>query len=278
MEIFAEDEEEGNVANELRVYDNEEQSRLLRKRLSDIEKMDQTSMATHVSTNSAFSLNGPSTSAARGNHGHATQADVLSSSSAKINLMVEQRKRKMSAESYATVLGDKINFESASTKAQAGSHYHFDNKSVHTVCSGNSEVQSYCCENEESSSIKPMSGSIDGKSLGDSSSLRFVRQHRANSRPERDLSPSSVYSLNEQQTRLSTQRLATNQCVATSSNLLPNSSNGQADLTEVTNENVGSTDNRDPFRVQSLLDNLRQILNDDKNEQTSNGQTKAHKK
>lgn len=231
-------------------------------------------MATHISTNSAFSLNGPSTStAARGNHGHAAQADVLSSSSAKINLMVEQRKRKMSAESYATVLGDKINFESASTKAQAGSHYHFDNKSVHTVCSGNSEAQSYCCENEESSSIKPMSGSIDGKSLGDSSSLRFVRQHRANSRPERDLSPSSVYSLNDQQVvRLPTQRLNT----TTSSNL---PSNGQTELSEVTNDNVGSTDNRDPFRVQSLLDNLRQILNDDddNNEQAA-VPLKTHKK
>lgn len=88
-------------------------------------------MTTRISTNSGFSLNAASTSVAgraHGTHGHAAQSDVLSSSSAKINLMVEQRKRKMSVESYATVLGEKINFESASTKAQAGSHYHFDNK------------------------------------------------------------------------------------------------------------------------------------------------------
>lgn len=86
------------------MFDDEEQSRLLRKQLSEIEKLDRSSMATRISTNSGFSLNAASTSAAggsrtHGTHGHAAQADVLSASSAKINLMVEQRKRKMSVES-----------------------------------------------------------------------------------------------------------------------------------------------------------------------------------
>jgi hypothetical protein len=88
-------------------FDDEEQSRfrLLRKQLSEMEKTDRASMATGASTTSGYSLNVASTSAtgaggsrSYGAHGHATQADVLSSSSAKINLMVE-RKRKMSAES-----------------------------------------------------------------------------------------------------------------------------------------------------------------------------------
>jgi hypothetical protein len=84
------------------VYDDEEQARLLRKQLSDAEKA---STATRVSTNSGFSLNAPSTSAAGSSkpYGHQNQADVLSSSSAKINLMVDQRKRKMSAESCKNV-------------------------------------------------------------------------------------------------------------------------------------------------------------------------------
>ncbi|KAI6192160.1 RBR-type E3 ubiquitin transferase [Aphelenchoides bicaudatus] len=280
LENFVEDEEElGNIATGLRVYDNEENDRLLRKHLSEIEKLDRSSMATRISTNSGFSLNAASTSAAGGSsrthgaHGHATQADVLSSSSAKINLMVDQRKRKMSVESYATVLGEKSNFESASTKAQAGSHYHFDNKSVHTVCSGNSEAPSYCCgENEESSSIKPMSGSIDGKSMGDSASLRFARQCRANSRPERDLSPSSIYSLNDQTTRLP--QRSNGQCpnpsLSNSGNILATAmAQVEAEAVEV-GENVGGVDNRDPFRVRTLMDNLRQILNDDDDEQTPN--------
>lgn len=136
------------------VYDDEEQSRLLRKQLSDIEKLDRSSMATRISNNSGLSLNAASTSAnggrIYGTHGHAAQADVLSSTSTKINLMVE-RKRKMSVESCkriypmrkfnkqrfldATVLGDKINnFDNASTKANAGSHYHFDNKVCFFSC------------------------------------------------------------------------------------------------------------------------------------------------
>jgi hypothetical protein len=86
------------------VFDDEEQSRLLHKQLSDIEKLDRSSMVTRISTNSGIFFNAASTSAAGGSrthgaHEHAAQADVLSTSSAKINLIVEQRKRKMSVES-----------------------------------------------------------------------------------------------------------------------------------------------------------------------------------
>ena len=109
-----------------------------------------------------------------------------------------------------------------------------------------------------------MSGSIDGKSLGDSTSLRYARQNRANSRPERDLSPSSIYSFNDQPTasRLPTQRLGFAQHPTTASNGFL--SIGQSDVNDPT-----SDANRDPFRVRSLLDNLRQILNDDELEEQS---------
>lgn len=126
-----------------------------------------------------------------------------------------------------------------------------------------------------------MSGSIDGKSLGDSTSLRFARQCRANSRPERDLSPSSVYSLNDQPVvaRFPNQRLsATGQYPTTSANALLTSTHGQPDANEIKSDNVGSTDNRDPFRVRSLLDNLRQILNDDDELEPTTNVNKVHKK
>jgi hypothetical protein len=108
-----------------------------------------------------------------------------------------------------------------------------------------------------------MTGSIDGKSMGDSASLRFARQCRANSKPERDLSPSSIYSLNDQQTRLPPRLSAAGQYAN------PPTSKAQIEAEEINGDNVGGTDNRDPFRVRTFMDNLRQILNDEE-EQVSN--------
>lgn len=111
-----------------------------------------------------------------------------------------------------------------------------------------------------------MTGSIDGKSLGDSSSIRFARQFRTNSRPERDLSPSSVYSLNDQVVRSSQRLNASGQHPGAS---LSSSANILGEATEITNENARAADNKDPFCVRTLMDNLRQILNEDDVEQPS---------
>lgn len=118
-----------------------------------------------------------------------------------------------------------------------------------------------------------MTGSIDGKSMGDSASIRFARQCRANSRPERDLSPSSIYSLNDQPSRLPQRLSAGGQCSnpSNSASIIASTiAQIEAESAEITNENVGATDNRDPFRVRTFMDNLRQILNDDEAEQVPN--------
>lgn len=125
-----------------------------------------------------------------------------------------------------------------------------------------------------------MTGSIDGKSMGDSASLRFARQCRANSRPERDLSPSSIYSFNDQPTRLPQRLSAGVQCAnpTNSSNILASAmAQHETEVAEIRSKNVGTSDNWDPFRVRTLMDNLRQILNDDDDEQMPSA-SRMHKK
>ncbi|KAL3990973.1 IBR domain family protein [Acanthocheilonema viteae] len=137
--------------------------------LSDMERQDGTSAITRISVNSGLSA-----------------AQQMPN---RLQVQAELCRRRPSIESGINSLGDKCNYEEASTKAMAGSQYN-DDKSLQTVCSGQ-EAVSYC---EEVASIVALSGSVvDAKSLTDSASGRvFVTQMYCR---ERDLSPSSQHAI-----------------------------------------------------------------------------------
>uniref|UniRef100_A0A914XR91 Uncharacterized protein n=1 Tax=Plectus sambesii TaxID=2011161 RepID=A0A914XR91_9BILA len=132
-----------------RLSDNQEKSRLLRN--ADDRLLDGTSMVTGASIHSGSSVG-------------------ISSQQNRLQVQAEMCRRRPSVESGATSLGERFNYEEASTKAMAGSTY-CDDKSVHTVCSAQ-EAVSYC---EEVASTKACAGSVaDAKSIGggDSASMR----------------------------------------------------------------------------------------------------------
>ncbi|CAD5230695.1 unnamed protein product [Bursaphelenchus okinawaensis] len=199
---LAEDAELGrNFLTSLRANSNNEKSRLIGKKSRD-DKIDATSV---VTINSGFSSivgsygpYGPFLAQQNPSTPHPTKygatslpTDSMSQQSASLSAgpslaVNEQRKRKVSVESCVNSMGEKCNFECASTKAHAGSHYHFDNKSVNTVCSGaGPEVQSY---NEESASVLAMSGSIGG--LEESGSIK--NRQKLQTKLEHDLSTSDA--------------------------------------------------------------------------------------
>ncbi|KAE9414968.1 hypothetical protein Angca_004393 [Angiostrongylus cantonensis] len=86
-------------------------------------------------------------------------------------------RRRPSVESGVNSLGERFNYEEASTRAMAGSHYHCDDKSVHTLYSGH-EIVSY---SDEVASTKALAGSVlDSKSLSESlgaRALAFQHEH-----------------------------------------------------------------------------------------------------
>ncbi|KAI6209928.1 RBR-type E3 ubiquitin transferase [Aphelenchoides besseyi] len=182
---------------------------------------------------------------------NATQPDVVSASSSKLcGPSDSQRRRKLSAESYANSLGERLNYDNASTKANAGSHYQFDSKSVHTVCSG-AEAQSYC---EDIASVQAACGSIT-----DSASVRMNRQYRTNSRPERDLSPSSINSLGDSRSLI----MGIQKPLAVSPQLSTVAVDFAPLPTESNAERSNQTTGGEFFRFRTFMDNLRQILNDE---------------
>uniref|UniRef100_A0A0R3S0B5 RBR-type E3 ubiquitin transferase n=1 Tax=Elaeophora elaphi TaxID=1147741 RepID=A0A0R3S0B5_9BILA len=137
--------------------------------LNDVERQDGTSVVTRMSVNSGLSA-----------------AQQIPN---RLQVQAELCRRRPSIESGINSLGEKCNYEEASTKAMAGSQYN-DDKSLQTVCSGQ-EAVSYC---EEVASIVALSGSVvDAKSLTDSASgCVFVTQMYCR---ERDLSPSSQHAI-----------------------------------------------------------------------------------
>ncbi|KHN72189.1 E3 ubiquitin-protein ligase RNF19B [Toxocara canis] len=144
---------------------DQEKSRLL----NDVERQDGTSVVTGLSINSGLSS---------GQQPHS-----------RLQVQAELCRRRPSVESGVMSLGEKCNYEEASTKAMAGSQY-CDDKSVHTICSGQ-EAVSYC---EEVASTVALAGSvIDAKSLTDSASGRMVIAQLCCK--DRDLSPTSHHAL-----------------------------------------------------------------------------------
>uniref|UniRef100_A0A8R1TPQ8 RBR-type E3 ubiquitin transferase n=1 Tax=Onchocerca volvulus TaxID=6282 RepID=A0A8R1TPQ8_ONCVO len=137
--------------------------------LNEMERQDGTSVITGISVNSGLS-----------------GAQQIPN---RLQIQAELCRRRPSIESGINSLGEKCNYEEASTKAMAGSQYN-DDKSLQTVCSGQ-EAVSYC---EEVASIVALSGSVvDAKSLTDSASGRiFSTQIYCH---ERDLSPSSQHAI-----------------------------------------------------------------------------------
>uniref|UniRef100_A0A915AWJ9 RBR-type E3 ubiquitin transferase n=1 Tax=Parascaris univalens TaxID=6257 RepID=A0A915AWJ9_PARUN len=144
---------------------DQEKSRLL----NDVERQDGTSVVTGLSINSGLS-------SVQQPHG-------------RLQVQAELGHRRLSVESGVMSLGEKCNYEEASTKAMAGSQY-YDDKSVHTMCSGQ-EAVSYC---DEAASTVALAGSvIDAKSLTDSASGRVVVAQLCCR--DRDLSPTSHHTV-----------------------------------------------------------------------------------
>uniref|UniRef100_A0A0N4Z0M7 RBR-type E3 ubiquitin transferase n=1 Tax=Parastrongyloides trichosuri TaxID=131310 RepID=A0A0N4Z0M7_PARTI len=79
-------------------------------------------------------------------------------------------RRRVSVDSYIIIGEEKINYDDASVMGMAGSKYHFDDKSVNTVCTINSGAQMENFNNSgECNSSNALSGSvIDNKSLSES--------------------------------------------------------------------------------------------------------------
>ena len=169
-------------------------------------------------------------------------------------------------------LGERLNFDNASTKANAGSQYHFDSKvgerlasftltifssssqSVHTVCSS-AEAGSYCEE-------------VEAVSVGANS------KHARSSRPERDLSPSSIYSLNEPRSSLIPAAAAV--IGAPSQPSIATASSATSESAE--HRPAAGTSTAAGERFHLFMDNLRQILSDDvptSNEEASKS-TRSH--
>uniref|UniRef100_A0A1I7YW32 Cytochrome c domain-containing protein n=1 Tax=Steinernema glaseri TaxID=37863 RepID=A0A1I7YW32_9BILA len=209
-------------------------------------------------------------------------------------------RRRPSVESGITSLGEKCNYEEASTKAMAGSQY-CDDKSVHTVYSGGQcEAVSYC---EEIASTRALAGSVhDAKSLTDSScGAKFCNHHAsvegkvssgashaAVSIRERDMSPAGAFaedcaSCHGSKGLSSSTR---NVVVAVKSH----ENGGEVMLMsdeavrEIQSANPGSFDlcrqsgiygstssdgsssayeNNDPFHVRAMMDTLKQMVADD---------------
>lgn len=157
-----------------------EKSRLLRQTggPDSDRQLDGTSVITGMSVNSGLS------------------AGLNSKGGSRLQVQAELSKRRHSVESGITSLGEKCNYEEASTKAMAGSQYYNDDKSVHTVGSGGQyEGVSYC---EEIASTKALAGSVlDTKSLTDSACGRLANCSMANASSsaystQRDMSPTSM--------------------------------------------------------------------------------------
>ncbi|KAK6763612.1 hypothetical protein RB195_024071 [Necator americanus] len=80
-------------------------------------------------------------------------------------------RRQPSVDSGVNSLGERLNYEEASTRAMAGSNYHYDDKSVRTFYSGH-ELVSY---SDEAASTMALAGSVlDSKSLSESLGARIV--------------------------------------------------------------------------------------------------------
>ncbi|WKY15126.1 hypothetical protein Q1695_000551 [Nippostrongylus brasiliensis] len=104
--------------------------------------------------------------------GLSLQSGISSATQHHVRLTVNPDiRRRPSVESGVNSLGDRCNYEEASTRAMAGSHYHYDDKSVHTIYSGH-EVISY---SDELASTKALAGSVlDSKSLSESLGTRVL--------------------------------------------------------------------------------------------------------
>ncbi|KAK0403693.1 hypothetical protein QR680_017072 [Steinernema hermaphroditum] len=276
--------------------DSQEHYRLLQQ---DTDRhLDGTSVVTgHMSINSGGA--GPSGSGA----GQSSSTGVGASGSVatgRLQVQAEMCRRRPSVESGITSLGEKCNYEEASTKAMAGSQY-CDDKSVHTVYSGGQcEAVSYC---EEIASTRALAGSVhDAKSLTDSScGAKFCTHHASvegktssgNSHAvagnrERDMSPvggSSDDCVSCQGSKgLSTS--TRNVVVAVKSNenggevmLMSDeavremqlANPGTFDLCRQSGiygstSSDGSTsayENNDPFHVRAMMDTLKQMVADD---------------
>ncbi|TKR80229.1 hypothetical protein L596_014335 [Steinernema carpocapsae] len=279
--------------------DAQEHYRLLQQ---DNERhLDGTSVVTsHMSLSSGGGV-GPSGSGVGASKG-APSNENGSVGTGRLQVQAEMCRRRPSVESGITSLGEKCNYEEASTKAMAGSQY-CDDKSVHTVCSGGQcEAVSYC---EEIASTRALAGSVhDAKSLTDSScGAKFCSHHTpaegknganaasnaASGNRDRDMSPVGGFSedcVSCQGAKISLGGSTRNVVIAVKSNenggevmlmsdeavrQIQTANPGSFDLCRQSGvfgstSSDGSTsayENNDPFHVRAMMDTLKQMVADD---------------
>ncbi|PAV56414.1 hypothetical protein WR25_18116 [Diploscapter pachys] len=91
----------------------------------------------------------------------------------RLTVSADPSRRRPSIESGVNSLGERFNYEEASVRAMAGSQYHYDDKSVHTLYSGHGEGAS-CYSGDEVASTKALAGSVvETKSLCSLGALRY---------------------------------------------------------------------------------------------------------
>jgi hypothetical protein len=260
--------EEEDALGELTGYDRsvEERIRLIHALSGDAP--DEHSIAAGISVNSGIS-----------NENNQPSAQPSTS-----NYKVNGRKRRQSVESGINSLGEKGNFDGASVNAMAGSRY--DNKSVYTVYSDGQEAVY-----DEAGSTKALAGSVmDSKSLTDSAcggrtttncnpaSLLRDREMSPTSMEEQQSGPSKIHgedsvSCGSKGKFLLLDARSKAKRVSVSQNVGPEdlqpaefycADGGGPSNFQVTRQSASSdVEEFDPYKVHQIMDNLKQMLNDD---------------
>ncbi|CAD6190495.1 unnamed protein product [Caenorhabditis auriculariae] len=186
-------------------------------------------------------------------------------------------RRRPSLESAVNSIEEKVNYEEASVKAMAGSHY-YDDKSIHTLYSGH-EAVSYT---DEIASTKALAGSvIETKSLSESVGRHILARHADKSEEEHVflcVSPSSTGDKKgDEQTPCSSssggsatrnKHYGVNRCQNADDFLLAS----EEGLLEISGASRGTNHSAfggpghgneiepDPFKIHALLDSMKQMV------------------
>uniref|UniRef100_A0A914YZ64 RBR-type E3 ubiquitin transferase n=1 Tax=Panagrolaimus superbus TaxID=310955 RepID=A0A914YZ64_9BILA len=192
------------------------------------------------------------------------------------NSKVNNRKRRQSVESGINSLGEKVNFDGASVNAMAGSRY--DNKSVYTVYSDGQEAVY-----DEAGSTKGLAGSVmDSKSLTDSACGRnaagaaLLIRDREMSPTSMEDGPSKIHGGEDSvscgskgrflllDTRNKAKRVSVSQNVGPEDLIPAEYYCGGDGPSSFTRQSASSdAEEYDPYKVHAIMDNLKQMLNDD---------------
>ncbi|CAI4225964.1 unnamed protein product [Auanema sp. JU1783] len=223
--------------------------------------------------------------------GLSLQSALLSSNQVRL-IVHNNNKRTRSPSMSSSVSGRlspdaRVNYEEASTKALAGSqyHFHYDDKSVNTIYSGH-EANSY---NDEVASTKALAGSVhDSKSLSESCHRQRIEDNEDVSVPHCASSSNSSECTRIQiddpvpSTSSIRRRVEGRKVVKTTANVHPIPTSPVVEDEELIESaedtppySLGVTTNQsqpgpshmdmlkeepDPFKIRTLLDNMKQMV------------------